>query len=249
MNIKKYAFAVLFVGIATFAAMLFLTAMSGGEIVRPAEYPNEQGFTQAIFFFEFLNNPQEVQLALGDPKTDEGKSIRQAMDALNTYDFLFMVLYPLLIAVLILFLHKKIIYEGYEISQNRLLMWMGAIFAVLMCLSDLYENIQLFKISSFISLSAISDDLIGTLRVTTRIKNITIGGGTLILIYFYTVYFKKSWKLLLPLIYLISVLISVVAITFSSQRYLIEVAATLGMFGWLVSTIHAGYWSFKAGKA
>ncbi len=248
MGLKKYARFVFIAGIATFISMALIIIMSGGEILRPAEYPNEQGFTQAIFWFELLESADEIQYALGDASTDEGKHIRQAMDITNKYDFIFMFFYPLLYAALFLFLHKKMIYDGYRISNIRIIVLSGLFFSLIMFLSDIYENIQLFKIASYTDLNDIKPELIAALQISTRIKSLAISGGTLILIGFYLIIFKKSWKIVLPLIYCVSVVLSIAAFTASSNRYLIESAASLGMLGWLISTIHGGYWSFKAYK-
>ncbi|MCP4131068.1 MAG: hypothetical protein GY754_08820 [bacterium] len=248
MKIKKYALLVLLTGIATFLIMIFITIKSGGEIIRPAEFPNSQGFTQAIFFFEFINSPAEVKQVLGDPATEAGKRLRLGMDTTNRYDFIFLFLYPLLYIVLFLFLHKKIIHDGNGTDYNRYLLILGIIFAFIIIFGDIYENTLLLDISSRNNLDTIGTPLISRLQIAVRIKSIAINGATLLLAYFYLRYFGKSWKLLLPIVYSISTILSIIAISVSSLRYLVETAAAIGMLCWLISTIHGGYWVFKTGK-
>ena len=83
MTTKRYALFVLIAGIATFASLILMVAMSGGEVAKPAEYPNREGFTQAIFWLEMVRSPEEVRSVLGEPGTGvpdlEGGGLEQRL--------------------------------------------------------------------------------------------------------------------------------------------------------------------------
>jgi len=112
-------------------------------------------------------------------------------------------------------------------------------------IADAYENTRLFRLSAYTDLSNIDPGVISQLMIATNIKSgaITIAG--LLLVYLYAMYFKKSWGILLPLIYALSVALGTLALIAGSMRALIETGATIGMIGWLISTVHGGYWFFR----
>jgi hypothetical protein len=242
---RRYSLFVLLAGIATFASMIFMIAMSGGEIARPVEYPNKEGFTQAIFWFEMIRSPEEVRLVLGDPGSPEGIKLRHAMDMTNRYDYIFMVCYPLLIAALFLFLNRRLADEGRRPQYGPALVTAGICLSAVMMFADAYENIQLFRLAAYTDLTKIDPGVITQLMIATNIKSGTITIAGLLLVYLYAIYFKKSWGILLPFIYAVSVVIGALALIAGSLRALVETGATIGMIGWLISTIHGGYWFFK----
>ncbi len=245
MKTRRYSLFVLLAGIATFASMIFMIAMSGGEIARPAEYPNKEGFTQAIFWFEMVRSPEEVGSVLGDPGSPEGTKLRRVMDSTNRYDYIFMVCYPLLIAALFLFLNRRLADDGRRLQFGTALVTAGICLSAVVMFADAYENIQLFRLAAYTDLTNIDPGVITQLRIATNIKSgaITIAG--LLLVYLYAVYFKKSWGILLSVIYAVSVVLGALALAVSSRRALIEPGATIGMIGWLISTVHGGYWFFR----
>lgn len=245
MKTKRYALFVLVAGIATVASMLFLIAMSGGEIARPAEYPNKEGFTQAIFWFEMARSPEEVMSVLGDPASPGGIRLRHAMDMTNTYDYIFLVCYPLLILALFLFLNRRITDAGIRVPYARMLVTAGICLSVIILFADAYENIQLLKLTAYTAQAHIEQSTLAQLMIATNIKSGGISCAGILLVYLYAMYFRGSWGILLPLIYAVSVILCIIALTVSSQRALIEIGASIGMFGWIISAIHGGYWYFK----
>lgn len=239
MKIKQYSLLVLLAGGAMIGSFVLLTIMSGG-IARPVEYPNEQGFKQAIIWFELVQSPEEVKQVLGDPSIGEGIRMRQVMDTVNTYDFLYMVCYPLLCAALILFVYNLLTSTGHHLSYGRILLIGGFILSAIMFLGDVFENVQLFKLSAFTDISEIKPQLITTLQIATRIKNVPIFLSSLLLAYFYVLYFGKSWGIILPVIYASAALLGLVAITIGPARSLVETSYSLVALGWLVSIVHSG---------
>jgi hypothetical protein len=245
MNTKRYALFVLLAGIATVASMLLLIAMSGGEIARPAEYPNKEGFTQAIFWFEMVRSPEEVMSVLGDPASPEGIRLRHAMDMTNRYDYIFLICYPLLILALFLFLNRRITDAGIRVPYVRMLVTAGICLSVIVLFADAYENVQLLKLTAYTVPAQIEKSTLTQLMIATNIKSGGISCAGILLVYLYAMYFRTTWGILLPLIYAISTVLGIIALTISSQRALIETGASIGMTGWVISTIHGGYWFFK----
>ena len=248
MKIKKYALLVLLAGAATVCSLILLFIMSGGSIAHPMEYPNKQGFEQAVIWFEIIRSPDEVQQVLGDPSTSEGIALRRVVDTINTYDFIFMICYPLLFAALIVFVHAILINKGYRVPYGRMLIIIGLVLSAIMLLGDAYENVQLFKISAYKNISDIKPEIITTLQVATRIKNVPIFLSSLILTYLYILYFRKSLGILLPGIYCVSALLGFVAISVGSARFLIEAAYSISFVAWLISIVHGGIWYVRSRK-
>jgi hypothetical protein len=245
MNTRRYALFVLLAGIATFASLLLLIGMSGGEIARPAEYPNKEGFTQAIFWFEMVRSPEEVRSVLGDPADPAGIRLRHAMDMTNRYDYIFLVCYPLLFAALFLFLNRRLADTGRRLPHGTILVTAGICLSAVVIFADAYENIQLLTLTACTDIGKIDPGIITRLMISTRIKSGAITAAVLLLICFYVMYFRKTWGLLLPLIYAVSAALGIIALTVISRRALVETSASIGMVGWLLSTIHGGYWFFK----
>jgi hypothetical protein len=245
METKRYALFVLLAGLATVATMALMIAMSGGEIARPAQYPNKQGFTQAIFWFEMVRSPQEVFEVLGAPNSPEGMHLRETMDATNRYDYLFLVCYPLLIASLFLFLGRLADDAQRPLPLGKIIVAAGLVLSAVTLFADAYENIQLLKLTSYTDVASIDNGIIARLIIATNVKSGAISCAGVLLVYCYALYFRKSWGILLPLLYAASTLLGVIALAVPSQRALIEKGASLGMTGWIISTIHGGYWFFK----
>lgn len=248
MKSRRYSLFVLLAGIATFASLIFMIAMSGGEIARPAEYPNNEGFTQAIFWFEMVRSPEEVRSVLGEPGSPEGTALRRAMDITNTWDYIFMVCYPLLFVSLFLFLTRRLADDGRRLAYGTALAAAGICLSAVVMFADAYENIQLFKLAAYADIADIDPGVITLLRIATNIKSGVIGIIGLLIVFLYAVYFKKSWGTALTVIYALSVVLGALALTVGSQRALIEKGATLGMIGWLISTVHGGYWFFRKAR-
>lgn len=248
MKIKQYSLLVLLAGGAMIASFVLLTVMSGGS-ARPVEYPNEQGFKQAIIWFELVQSPEEVEQVLGDPSTGEGMRMRQIMDTVNTYDFLYMICYPLLCAALILFVYTLLTSTGHHLPYGRMLLIAGFVLSAIMFLGDVFENIQLFKLSASTDIAGIEPGVITTLQVATRIKNVPIFLSSLLLAYLYIVYFGKSWGIILPVIYACAALLGLIGITIGPARFLVETSYSLVALGWLVSIVHGGIYYVKSGKA
>jgi hypothetical protein len=55
---------VLGIGITSFALLGILISMSGPETLKPATYPNEPGFQNAMTWFELAASKEEVFLIL-----------------------------------------------------------------------------------------------------------------------------------------------------------------------------------------
>lgn len=235
----------LIAGIATFASLILMIAMSGGEIARPAEYPNKNGFTQAIFWFEMVRSPEEVRSVLGEPGTGIGIRLRRAMDMTNTYDYIFLVCYPLFIGSLFLFIDRLLAESGRRPRFGTALLSAGICLSAVIIAADAYENVQLLALTAYTDLSKIDPAVLTKLIISTNVKSGTITAAGIMLTFYYALYFKKSRGLLLAVLYAISTALSFIALTVPSQRALIETGASLGMIGWLVSTIHGGYWFFK----
>lgn len=249
MKLKKYSLLVLLAGFAMIATFILLAVESGGGVVHPLEYPNQPGFSQAIIWFELLQSPEEVKQVIGEPSTDEGIRLRHVMDTINKYDFLYMVCYPLLFAALVVFVHALLVNKGYQMSHGRTLVFIGLFLSAVMFVGDVLENIQLLKISAYSNLSDIKPNLLTTLQIATRIKSVPIFLVSLLLAYFYILYFGLSFSVILPIVYCSSAILGLIGISFGSARFLVETSYSLLALVWFLSIIHGGVWYLRSKKA
>ncbi|MBN1653088.1 MAG: hypothetical protein JXA30_04860 [Deltaproteobacteria bacterium] len=234
---KPTALAALILGFLTWGLLVFIIIKSGG-VVRPAEYPNEQGFRQAIFFFELAADGSELLSALGDPATETGKAIRSAMDTTNKVDFFFMTCYSLFFAVLFVFLLSL----NRSMSQGlaRAFLIAGIVLSAFMLVSDILETRVLLALSAHPNPGDMGQNLMG-LHLWTRLKFVSINIACIFLAFLYLRYFgRRVWGFVFAGIYGIAAIIGIISTIVFGLRFIVEFSANLGGLGWLCSAIHAG---------
>ena len=223
-------------GLLTFISLGTIIAVSGG-IVKPAVFPNEAGFTQAIFFFEMAESADEVMAALGDPATDTGRRIRDAMDATHRVDFVFMVCYSAFSAALFLLLAR--LFSGAGRSLPPWLLPAGIASCCAALLGDVFETMKLLELSALTDRAAI-DSAVPALMAWTRVKSGALSAAGILLAVSYGRYFRLRFPgALIPLFFGAGAVAGAAAISFREMRFLIEHAGTLGMTAWLLALVHA----------
>ncbi len=233
-------------GTLTFISLGAIIAVSGG-IVKPATYPNEQGFTQAIFWFEMADSGEDVIAALGDPATEAGRSIRAAMDATHRIDFIFMVCYSAFSAALFLLIYQ--LSKGAGTPLPRGIFPAGVIFCCTALLGDILETTKLLELSALTDPMAI-DAAVPSLMVWTRVKSGSLSTVGILLAYSYARYFKfRLPGALIPLLFGTGAIVGAVAISFRGVRFIIEQAGILGMLAWLMALVHAASIWRSAGRS
>lgn len=230
-------------GVAAFTALGYITyAGSGGDVVKPATYPNRHHFTQAIFWFELLDNREELFEALGDPLTPRGADLRRIMDITNIYDALLFSAYPPLFAFLLVLLFLLNRRCGEETAWTMPILVLGFVACAVMPVADYMENAQLLKLTRFAAVADVDGSAISSLKAWTRIKWGAIFAVTTILALRYWGYFRDSKlpRYAFAAIYGITAVLGAVSLMFTGTRFLIEASSTVMGVGWLVSTAHAG---------
>lgn len=234
---RRAALALLVTGIATFTALGVMTVGSGG-IVRPANYPNDRGFAQAIYWFEMVRSGDEINRVLGDPGTDTGTRIRAAMDATNRVDFFFMTGYSLFFALLIIFLAR--LQPGWRVRGVRGLSAAGLLIAAVILASDNMETRRLLSLSAGLSPAALRET-IPALMICSRTKFLFINIAALLAAFLYArAYGRGVTGILLPLLYGAAALTGIVALSAPPFEFLVEHSSTVVGIAWFASMIHAG---------
>lgn len=241
--IKKAALIAMAVGILTFAAYGLMAAMGGGS-PKPATFPNEPGFKMTIIWFEVVNSADELFQALGDPATEQGKTLRAAMDRVNGNDYIFMILYSALNAALLYLLFVRGREKGLIPSTLRLLFGVGLAFAVVALFGDVFENVQLLELTGYKTVGEVSSGTIFLLQLFTRVKWFSL---FLVCVFLAVGYAASSGKrgTLLILLYAAAAVTGLLSFTVPSLRSLLEMSATLLGVSWLASTVHAGILYFR----
>ncbi len=233
---RRAAAIAVITGILTFISLGTIMAVSGG-IVKPATYPNEAGFTQAIFWFEMAENAGDVMAALGDPATETGQRIRAAMDATHHVDFFFMACYNAFIAALFLLIFRLSAGAGTPLPRG--VFPAGVVFCLAALVGDILETRKLLELSALADPVAI-DATVPALMAWTRVKSGALSAAGMLLAFSYGRYFRiRLPGALIPLLFGAGAIIGGIAISIRGMRFLIEPAGTLGMVAWLMALIHA----------
>lgn len=138
-------------GFAALAMTLFLTAISPKEVG-----PLPQGFITPVLAFEFAQTESEVLQLFRSP------SVAEAMDRVNRWDFLYILLYGTFLAVFDLACARE--------SGNRLCV-AAAVLAMIIVAADALENVVLLGLSYRTTLDGgYLGDLLLRLRLYTWVK-------------------------------------------------------------------------------
>lgn len=230
-------------GIGVFVLVVLMALVGGNP--RPAVLPNEHGYTSAMYWFERVESVDDLFSALGQPNTEEGMRIRHAMDCINKIDFAFMFAYSIFFACLYVFFASRRKHEGRRNIMN-LVIAAGIIVSCLMLLGDIFENIQLLKLTKVSSEAEVDVSVIALLMFFTRLKWFTL--------FFASIGFavvcasgasRNRWWYPLALVYATSAIIGFASFFIPGFESALELSANLMGAGWLISTIHAGYMSLK----
>lgn len=157
-------------------------------------YYHTNNFNSPIIEFEFVKNQQDVKNIFTENNEFKKNEIRGVRDQ-NIVDYFYMIFY----ASLIILVMNKI-----KSIENRKFYYIGIAFSIIALLSDIFENIQMFKISELLVNRVDFSQHIKLLFFITRLKWLSLAFIMLILSFHYLQYgiIGKLFALLsaLPLI-------------------------------------------------
>lgn len=179
---------------------LFFFALMFIRAGMPKPKPNAR-FQSVILDFELVRSKSEAYSLLGDYREKEGQETRQILDRINFYDFPFILSYSAYIFCILLFLRSRVSGTQNIFLQNKMILYLGAGFSVLMGLGDILENIQLLKITEAVTADAISDSNITNLIIWTNIKWVSIFLSCILISVFYF-YDKSKFRIPMSAVYL-----------------------------------------------
>ncbi len=226
-------------GILTFFLIVVMFVLGGNP--KPAEFPNEFGFTAAIYWLEVTESPAELFRVLGDPATETGRDLRAGMDSVNRVDFAFMAAYSLFMALLALMLQGLLLHRDGPVPAVRAFVLAALAMSIVMFLGDIMENIQLLKLTKFQASGDVDGDVISSLMMFTRFKWFAIFLGSLMLASLYILWFRKRIPAaLFALLFGASGIIGFISFLAPGMKALLELSSNLLGAAWLAATIHAG---------
>ncbi|MBN1531346.1 MAG: hypothetical protein JXA20_01660 [Spirochaetes bacterium] len=235
-QIKKASLFVTVAGLLVIISFLTMTTQTGGAR-KPAVHPNVRGFNSAIIWFELLESPDELFLALGDPGTEQGRALRLTMDTLNHYDFFFLACYSVFYASLSLFLYTLLSERRGRL--DRPLLYAGIALAVLMLIGDCCENLRLLELSAYTNSGEVSEGSIGMLMLWTRIKWFSIFIASLLLATQYTRYFTvRIAGVLFAILFIVPSISGFAAFFIPGKGFLLETASSLLGVAWASALVH-----------
>lgn len=157
-------------------------------------YYHTNNFNSPIIEFEFVKNQQDVKNIFTENNEFKKNEIRGVRDQ-NIVDYFYMIFY----ASLIILVMNKI-----KSIENRKFYYIGIAFSIIALLSDIFENIQMFKILELLVNRVDFSQHIKLLFFITRLKWLSLAFIMLILSFHYLQYgiIGKLFALLsaLPLI-------------------------------------------------
>ncbi len=223
-------------GLATLISASLVLSLGQPE---PYQKVNAAGFTNAILWFELVDNPAEVFDVLGVPNS-EGLALRATLDQINRLDFVFLACYSLFNAALIVFVRHLNTYRFNDLLRLTTFLVLGLLLSAGMFVGDYIENGHLLAFTKAKSVADISIDDFNDLWYWTRVKWASIAGVCLMLSVGYVAYFRRIPTLLLSVAYTVAGVAICVAISLPDARWIIErYGVPVLTAAWIVSLFHA----------
>ncbi len=229
-------------GVATVitAAVMFVVP---GAVPTPATSGHASKFTNSILWFELAKDADEVFAVLGPSSDPNGINRREIVDAVNRWDFGFMVAYSSFFGALAIFVWT--LNRGRRFWNGFGVVGVGAILATIMLVGDVFENSQLLRLTGFETASDIPAEIMRELNIWTRVKWGAIFAESALLAWGFTVYFLRPGAsrfqragLIVPFLFAATALIGTPSLIVGSIRYWLEFGSVFLIPAWLLSLMH-----------
>lgn len=237
-NLRRACLLVVLSFMIMMASAILMMVMGGGSH-QPYTFPNENGFTDAIVWFELAESPQEIFLILGPADIEAGQTLRKNLDQINYFDYGFMAcysLYHLPVFMLLILLNRG---AGRNIFGSNLYFYIGLFMIAAMWMGDAIENYYLLQLTNYTSANDIPVGDILRLQIWTRVKWVALFGAMLHIGISYASYLGLNWRSLLAVLYTTGAVLGLISLASSQTRFLLELAGALLFLGWIVVFGHA----------
>ncbi len=248
-TVRVAALAVVLTGLATIIMAIVLT-VAPGAMPPPATMDHAAKFTNTILWFELAKDVDEVFAVLGPFDDAVGVERREKLDRVNQLDFGFMVAYSAFNGALVILVWS--LNRGRRFWNGLSLVGAGTIFAALMLVGDVIENLQLLQLSGFATTDDVPAEVMRQLNVWTRVKWGALFAESILLAWGYAVYFLRptenrlQWAgLIVALSFAAAAVIGFPSLAVDSIRYWLETASLCLFPAWLLSLFHAGFLVLK----
>jgi len=136
-RIKQAALYAFIAGICTFGSLLWMVIAAGG-VAKPATFPNEARFTQAVFWFELATSGEEIVQVLGTRPRRQGKASGRQWTRRTGSTFFSWSVTRHFFATLFLLMYRLI--SGAGPGGAKALLFTGIALSVTMLIGDIFEN-------------------------------------------------------------------------------------------------------------
>jgi len=242
VSTRQAAIAVTITGVATIVTAIILVVVPGtAPLPATADHPAK--FTNTILWFELAKDAEEVFANLGPADDPIGQDRREILDGINRWDFGFMVAYSAFHGALFVLVWR--LNRGRGFWNGRLYVSEGLFLAVVMLVGDVFENIQLLRLTGYDTASDVPAGVMHQLNVWTRVKWGAIFAASALLAVGYAVYFlRPSAKplsragLFIALAFLAAAGIGFPSLAVESLRYWVEAASACLLPAWVLALGH-----------
>lgn len=248
---RQAAFAVAITGVATLVTAMLLVVIPGAA-PSPATTGHPAGFTNTILWFELAKDADEVFANLGPSDDPTGQERREVLDGINRWDFGFMVAYSTFHGALFVLIWT--LNRGRRFWSGRWYVIEGLFFAGVMLVGDVFENIQLLRLTGYADASDVTAGVVHQLNVWTRVKWGAIFAASALLAVGYAVYFlRPSAKpfsragLITAILFLAAAGLGFPSLAVESLRHWVEHASICLLPAWVLALGHGARIALRPG--
>jgi hypothetical protein len=225
-TVKTAALAVSITGAVTIVTALIVLLVPGA-IPGPAEPDHPAGFTDTLLWFELAKDADEVFANLGPADDPVGMERREKLDRVNRLDFAFLIAYSSFNGALVILVWA--LNRGNAFGKSLAAVGAGSIFAALMLVGDVLENIQLLRLTGYADPREVPVGVVRELNVWTRVKWGAIFANTALLGAGFGLAFSEKKRLAIPVVLVMgaAAAIGFLSIGADAYRNYLELAALL----------------------
>lgn len=198
-------------------------------------------FSSPMLALELSSTKNELLDVLGRSPTTEEIKNRKALNLQNFYDSFFLLTYPCFLALLFLFFFKA----NDDTPYREMLLGAGLSLCFIMLVSNIFENTQIYKLTTVFSLESIKKSTLVNLIISSRVKFAAIFISSMVIACSYVIYtqYNKNRipKILLQLFsafFMISGFTGFIFIVIKQANPFVENSMIYTATAWLLALVH-----------
>lgn len=229
--------ALIIAGILTILTACF-TYYAGKKNIQAGA---ESKFSSPMIALELSSTKDEVLNIMGRSLSTEIIKSRKALNLQNFYDSIFLFTYPFFLALVFLFFYKANVNTPYR----EMIMGLGLALCFIMFISNIFENTQIYKLTTAFSVNTINESTLSKLIISSRLKftaifmSCMVLAGNYIILIFHDRYLAP--KLLLQLyaaLYMASGITGYLSVVIKGANFFVENCLVYVAVCWLLTLVH-----------